>query len=106
MLAGAAVFLTLLLYQKFCQGGILSPHLLNVYVNDHSSLNKSHIECIFNGVTIDHLVHTDDIYCFQSFSVWARKAAENMQNIEQIPRYDFQFSRVCVCMYVCIVQNS
>jgi len=44
------------------QGGILSPLLFNVYVDDLSNvLNQSGVGCKLNGIIINHLVYADDM---------------------------------------------
>ncbi len=44
------------------QGGILSPKLFNIYVDDLSTvLNSSNIGCCFNDVIINHLYYADDL---------------------------------------------
>ena len=43
------------------QGGILSPILFSVYMDDLSLLlNSSKVGCAMNGVTINHLMYADD----------------------------------------------
>ncbi len=43
------------------QGGILSPHLFNIFIDDLSSiLNKSGIGCHLNGVSYNNLMYADD----------------------------------------------
>ena len=43
------------------QGGILSPLLFNVYMDDLSHvLNESKVGCMMNGVYINHLMYADD----------------------------------------------
>ena len=47
------------------QGGILSPHLFNVYMDDLSViLNKLQIGCIYAGTIINHLMYADDLCIF------------------------------------------
>ena len=45
------------------QGGILSPYLFNVYVNDLSqTLNRSRTGCLSGNITINHLMYADDFF--------------------------------------------
>ena len=45
-----------------CQGGIMSPVLLNIYMDDLSTLlNNASISCKLNNVYINHLFHTDSV---------------------------------------------
>ena len=44
------------------QGGILSPHLFKIYLDDLSSeLNKKKLGCNINGVSLNHLLYADDM---------------------------------------------
>ena len=44
------------------QGGILSPHLFNVYVDDLSQiLNRCRTGCLSGNITINHLMYADDL---------------------------------------------
>ena len=44
------------------QGGILSPLLFNVYVDDLSiRLNKLNIGCTIGGMVINHILYADDL---------------------------------------------
>ena len=44
------------------QGGILSPHLFNVYVDDLSqTLNRCRTGCLSGNITINHLMYADDL---------------------------------------------
>ena len=50
------------------QGGVLSPLLFNVYVNDLSvCLNKSGVGGSMNGAFVNHMLYADDI-CIISLS--------------------------------------
>jgi hypothetical protein len=43
------------------QGGILSPFLFNVYIDDLSTiLNECNVGCVINGHNINHLIYADD----------------------------------------------
>ena len=43
------------------QGGILSPLLFNLYVDELSSiLNNTRVGCLINNVTYNHLIYADD----------------------------------------------
>ena len=44
------------------QGGILSPYLFNVYVDDLSqTLNSCITGCLSGNITINHLMYADDL---------------------------------------------
>ena len=44
------------------QGGILSPHFFNVYINELSNkLNKYNVGCIIGELVLNHLMYADDI---------------------------------------------
>ena len=60
------------------QGGILSPLLFNVYLNDLSiALNNVKKGCIVNDVRLNHLVYADDL-CLIAPSVHALQNLINM----------------------------
>ena len=47
------------------QGGILSPHLYNLYVNDLSKLlNNACVGCYWGKVIVNHLLYADDMVLF------------------------------------------
>ncbi len=51
------------------QGGILSPMLFNIYVDDLSTaLNRCNVGCCFNAIVLNHLYYADDL-CLLSPSV-------------------------------------
>ena len=44
------------------QGGILSPYLFNVYMDDLTiALNKCNTGCVIGSTTINHLMYADDL---------------------------------------------
>ena len=44
------------------QGGLLSPRLYNVYVDDLScKLNNSNAGCYINNILVNHFMYADDI---------------------------------------------
>ena len=44
------------------QGGILSPHLFNIYMDDLTiALNKCNTRCVICSTTINHLMYADDL---------------------------------------------
>ena len=44
------------------KGGILSPYLFNVYVDELSEeLNKCNVGCNLNGMLINHIMYADDL---------------------------------------------
>ena len=47
------------------QGGILSPHLFNIFMNDISvNVNKLQIGCVYAGTIMNHMMYADDICVF------------------------------------------
>ena len=50
------------------QGGILSPRLLNVYMDVLSvNLNKLQIGCLYAGAIMNHMMYADDLCVFFTF---------------------------------------
>ena len=46
----------------FRQGGILSPHVFNIYMDDLTiALNKCNTGCVMRSTTINHLIYADDL---------------------------------------------
>ena len=47
------------------QGGILSPYLFNMYMDDLSvKLNSCNTGCVFNNLRINHVMYADDLVVF------------------------------------------
>ena len=47
------------------QGGILSPCLFNVYVDDLIvKLNSCNTGCVYNGMIVNYIMHADDFVIF------------------------------------------
>ena len=62
MLDGAVQFHLNLRCLMGSQGGILSPFLFNVYMDDLSvNLKKCPTGCIAGGTVVNHLMYADDI---------------------------------------------
>ena len=56
------------------QGGILSPHFFNVYVDDLSTkLNKLKVGCVMGEFIINHLLYADDIVLVSPSSAGLKK---------------------------------
>ena len=59
------------------QGGILSPHPFNVYMDDLSvNLNKLQIGCLYAGTLINHLMYADDLCIFSPNVAALRKLTD------------------------------
>ncbi len=52
-----------------CQGGILSPYLFNIYMDDLSKrLNECKTGCINGRLLLNHLMYADDLVIFSPYS--------------------------------------
>ena len=59
------------------QGGILSPHLLNIYMDDLSvNLNKLQIFCLYAGTIMNHMMYADDLCIFLPSVTGLRKLTD------------------------------
>ena len=59
------------------QGGILSPHLFNVYMDDLSvNLNKLQIGCLYAGTIMNHMMYADDLCVFSPSVAGLRKLTD------------------------------
>ena len=56
------------------QGGILSPHLFNIYMDDLSvNFNKLQIGCLYAGTIMNHMMYADDLCAFSPSVAGLRK---------------------------------
>ncbi len=52
-----------------CQGGILSPYLFNIYMDDLiKRLNECKTGCINGTLVLNHLMYADDMVIFLPYS--------------------------------------
>ena len=59
------------------QGGILSPHLFNVYMDNLSvNLNKLQIGCLYAGTIMNHMMYADDLCVFSPSVAGLRKLTD------------------------------
>ena len=73
------------------QGGVLSPLLFDVYVNELSELlNKSGIRRNLGGTIIDHMLYADDI-CIVSLSLSCLHHLLNIRG-DYCERHDLTFN--------------
>ena len=64
------------------QGGVLSPLLFNVYVNEPSELlNKSGIGGSMGGTIINHMLYADDICIFFTRKILFEKSSKTYSYI-------------------------
>ncbi len=82
------------------QGGILSPLLSNVYLDDLSSvLNRSHVGCIMNEKHFNHLMYADDMVSV----IPSASALQFLFNVceQYAPDHDIIYNikkTVCMCI--------
>ena len=66
------------------QGGILSPHLFNVYMDDLSvNLNKLQIGCLYAGTIMNHMMYADDLCTFSPSVAGLRKLTDLLCQVWQ-----------------------
>ena len=59
------------------QGGILSPHLFDVYMDDLSvNVNKLQIGCLYAGTKMSHMIYADDLCAFSPSVAGLRKLTD------------------------------
>ena len=82
------------------QGGILSPHLFNVYVDDLSqTLNRCRTGCLLGNITINHLMYADDLVLLSPSATGLREllcACEEF-SISHDVVYNSKKSSVLIC---------
>ena len=70
------------------QGGILSPYLFNVYVDELSEeLNKCNVGCNLNGHLINHIMYADDLVLISPSSAQLLHECEKCGT-----RYDLKYN--------------
>ena len=77
------------------QGGILSPLLFNVYINELSeSLSKLPVGCCCGNTVVNHLMYADDIVLF----------APSAKGLQRIINVCYAYMVVIMILYL-IAQN-
>ena len=82
------------------QGGILSPYLFNVYMDDLSNdLNKSLYGCLVGQQSINHLMYADDLVVFCPSAIGLShllKICEDYGKVHDI-KYNSKKSAIVIC---------
>ena len=88
------------------QGGVLSPLLFNVYVNELSEcLNKSGIGVSMNDTIINHMVYADDMCIISLSSAGLQQLLKLCNGYSKL--YDLTFNaKKSVCMYFSTSMNK
>jgi hypothetical protein len=89
------------------QGGVLSPYLYNVFMDDLSSaLNKSKIGCIINNNYINHLCYADDSVLIAPSPTGLQYLIDMCQNygFENEVLYNIKKTK-CMCIKPDILKN-
>ena len=83
------------------QGGILSPYLFNIYINEISLvLNKQDIGCTFQNCQINHLLYADDLVLISPSSKGLQKLISCCTHVGNNLNIIFNDSKT-VCMTFC-----
>ena len=83
------------------QGGILSPYLFNIYVNEISlELNKQDIGCTFQNCQINHLLYADDLVLISPSSKGLQQLINCCTYVGNNLNIIFNDSKT-VCMTIC-----
>ena len=73
------------------QGGILSPYLFNVYVDELSEeLNKCNVGCNLNGLLINHIMYADDLVLISPSSAGLSQLLRECEKFGT--RYDVKYN--------------
>ena len=88
------------------QGGVLSPLLFNVYVNELSDcLNKSGIGGSMNGTVINHMLYADDICIISLSSAGLQQLLNICSGYSEL--HDLTFNaKKSMCMYFSTSMNK
>ena len=88
------------------QGGILSPYLFNIVMDDLSKrLNETKVGCQAGGILITHLTYADDMVLIAPSARALQKLLDICGNFarKMISTYKFEHVlSVCVCVCVCV----
>ena len=85
------------------QGGVLSPLLFNVYVNELSELlNKSGIGGNTCGTIINHMLYADDICIVLLSSSGLQQLLNICHDYCELHDLTFNAKNLCVCILVFI----
>ena len=82
------------------QGGILSPYLFNVYMDDLSvGLNKCPYGCLVGGKSVNHLMYADDLVIFSPSSAGLAKWLDicSIYGNQHDIRYNSMKSAIVIC---------
>jgi len=82
------------------QGGILSPHLYNVYIDELSCiLGKSHAGCYLNDVCMNHFVYADDTVILAPSAQGLQDLLHLCENYASVHNIIFNVKKTrCMCV--------
>ena len=88
------------------QGGVLSPLLFNVYVNDLSEcLNKSGGDGSMNGTFVNHMLYTDDICIISLSSLGLQWLLYTCNHYYKMQKPIFN-AKKSMCIYFITIRNT
>ena len=82
------------------QGGILSPYLFNVYVDDLSlSLNSLSVGCLLSDVKINHLMYADDLVLLAPSVAGLNKLIRSCETYGASHDIKYNFSKSAIMIF-------